>query len=406
MININNKSWNKLRFSDIEKLLSGTDGENFFFEFKSDDETPSKLVKEISAFANTYGGYILLGVNDDLTIGGCTKWTEQRIHTTVHDTITPIPNFDVKKFKHSGQVIYVIKIEEGTMPPYITNKGQIFERVSSGSFPVKESSKLVQLYQKREDQIIQLRNKIEPPSIDLSCNFPNNVFGYLDLGFSVVCSDLTELQKSFYEMNFEPIAKYIRSMSPSFSISQVGYSYLFSFGDVLVKDSNGKNLPMVAGLHNFMEIMEDGSVKCRVVLSGTLNEMNVDISIIGYYICHVFKNVYAMIFGKKFSKIFVHAHKYEKLTVLKQFIPFYNVNSKDGYFFSQFLFKHQRKYGNNLIIGSNRIPHNDYFLIDKKLFSDYKIKYNTENLIAVLFESGYNNLGYIDSLNEIKDTDK
>ena len=80
MVNINNKPWDKLRFRDIEKFLSEADDENFFFEFKSDDEEPKKLIKEISAFANTYGGYILLGVNDDKTIGGCKKWTEQRIH--------------------------------------------------------------------------------------------------------------------------------------------------------------------------------------------------------------------------------------------------------------------------------------------------------------------------------------
>ena len=62
MININNKQWEKLRFSDIEKLLAGTDDETFFFEFKSDKESPAKLVKEVSAFANTYGGYILVPI--------------------------------------------------------------------------------------------------------------------------------------------------------------------------------------------------------------------------------------------------------------------------------------------------------------------------------------------------------
>lgn len=61
MININNKSWDKLRFFDINALLSQADDESFFFEFKADDESPAKLVKEISAFSNTYGGYILLG---------------------------------------------------------------------------------------------------------------------------------------------------------------------------------------------------------------------------------------------------------------------------------------------------------------------------------------------------------
>lgn len=118
MININNKRWEKLRFSDVRKLLSGTDDETFFFEFKSDDEMPQKLVKEISAFANTYGGYVFLGINNDKSIGGCTKWTEQRIHTTIHDSISPTPLFDVKKFRPNGKTVYVIKIEEGNMPPY------------------------------------------------------------------------------------------------------------------------------------------------------------------------------------------------------------------------------------------------------------------------------------------------
>ena len=103
MININNKRWDKITARDIQKVLSGTDDESFFFEFKSDDEEPNKLVKEISALANTYGGYIFLGVNNDKSIGGCEKWTEQRIHTSIHDSLTPTPNFDVRRFKIEGK---------------------------------------------------------------------------------------------------------------------------------------------------------------------------------------------------------------------------------------------------------------------------------------------------------------
>ena len=87
MININNKQWDKLRFSDIEKMLAQTDDETFFFEFKSDEESPAKFIKEVSAFSNTFGGYILLGIRDDKTIEGCKKWTEQRIHATLHGSI-------------------------------------------------------------------------------------------------------------------------------------------------------------------------------------------------------------------------------------------------------------------------------------------------------------------------------
>ena len=58
MININNKPWDKLRSSDILKLLAGTDDETFFFEFKSDDEPPAKLIKEISALMRIRRSFI------------------------------------------------------------------------------------------------------------------------------------------------------------------------------------------------------------------------------------------------------------------------------------------------------------------------------------------------------------
>lgn len=108
-----------------------------------------------------------------------------------------------------------------------------------------------------------------------------------------------------------------------------------------------------------------------------------------------------MIFGDKFSKIFVHAHKYEKLTVLKQFVLFYRLGSMDSeedkLYYTQYLLNHRRKYGNNLIVEGNRIPKTEYMLLDKRLFSDYNIKYNTENLLTELFVSEFFNLGYIDS---------
>ena len=142
MVNINGKPWNKLRAVDIKKYLDNPDScENFFFEYKEDEESTQKFAKEVSAFANTYGGYVLLGVDDDKHILGCTQWTEQRIHTTIHDSLTPTPNFDVKRFILEGKKVLIVKIEEGIMPPYMTNDGKIYERISSGSFPVSKKSK-------------------------------------------------------------------------------------------------------------------------------------------------------------------------------------------------------------------------------------------------------------------------
>lgn len=400
MVNINSKPWEELQFKDIQDYLSDPDSnENCFFEYKIDKVEPAKLVKEISAFANTYGGYIFLGVDDNKNIVGCTAWNEQRIHITIHNGITPTPQFDVKCFSADDKIIYVIKIEEGAMPPYITNKGDICERVSSGSCVVTESGKLNQMYHKRADQLLHIKSQIELPEVE-AAKLPNNVFGYWDFGFSVVTSEQTNLQKNFYTIDLEPIAKYLREINPEFSITRVGYSYVFSMGSATVRTQNGKVVPTAAGVHDFMEIMLDGSVRGRLLLIATPETADVDITSLFYYSSSFLRKVYSLIFGDGYSEIFVYAQKYEKLTVLKQFVPFYKLGTEDSESdknrYREYLENHKRKYGNNLIMTSNRIPKSDYEIIDRKYFDELNMAYNTGNLYRELFYSAFMNLGYID----------
>ena len=99
MVNINGKDWNSLAADDIQTAIAEQDfDESFYFEFKDDRVTTKKLTEEVSAFANTFGGYIFIGVSDKKQIDGCTVWNEQRIHATLHDSITPTPSFGIKKF--------------------------------------------------------------------------------------------------------------------------------------------------------------------------------------------------------------------------------------------------------------------------------------------------------------------
>ena len=402
MVNINSKPWEELQFKDVQDYLSDPDSnENCFFEYKIDKVEPAKLVKEISAFANTYGGYIFLGVDDNKNIVGCTAWDEQRIHITIHNGITPTPQFDVKCFSADDKIIYVIKIEEGTMPPYITNKGDICERVSSGSCVVTESGKLNQMYHKRADQLVHIKSQIELPEVE-AAKLPDNVFGYWDFGFSVVTSEQTNLQKNFYTIDLEPIAKYLREINPEFSITRVGYSYVFGMGSATVRTQNGKVVPTAAGVHDFMEIMLDGSVRGRLLLIATPETADVDITSLFYYSSSFLRKVYSLIFGDGYSEIFVYAQKYEKLTVLKQFVPFYKLGTDDSESdknrYREYLKNHKRKYGNNLIMTSNRVPKSDYEIIDRKYFDELNMAYNTENLYHELFYSAFMNLGYIDQL--------
>ncbi len=401
MININNKRWDKVRGSDIKKVLEGSDDESFFYEFKSDDEEPSKLIKEVSALANTYGGYIFLGINDDKSIGGCKKWTEQRIHATIHDSLTPTPSFDVRKFTIEGKRVFIIKVEEGTLPPYITSKGAIYERVSSGSFPIKDSARLTQLYNKRADQESRIKAKIELGEIDTTIALPNNLCGYIDIGFSVTCSDSTYFQRNYDKLDLSLALPDIVGTN-TFSVSRVGAAYMFTIGRMSSNNGSGNSDCLyIAGLHDYLVVYPDCSATCRILLFSDNNGNDVDISALSIF-TDAFKSIYKLFCGDDFHKIFIHAQRYEALKVIKQFVPVYRIERHFKNIvsdpFQGALENHRAKYGNNLIIQSNRVPYYGYTLVDKQWFDKCKLHYNLDTLIDELLDSSYIHLGYIDPI--------
>ena len=109
-----------------------------------------------------------------------------------------------------------------------------------------------------------------------------------------------------------------------------------------------------------------------------------------------------MIFGKSIAKDFIYAQKYEKLIVVKQFSPFFNIpaniDSENAKALGSYLSEHRSKYGNNLIFEGNRVPKNDFFTIDKRWVSLRRIRYNTDNLVKELFSYEHGLLGFIDPL--------
>lgn len=259
MLNINGKDWMNVEASDVKMLMSEEDfNESFYFEFKDDDVSPNKVMEEVSAFANTFGGYIFIGVDDLKNITGCTKWNEQRTHTTIHDSITPTPSFDVKRFTIDDNIVYVIKIDEGSEPPYITNKGKIYERLSSGSFTIKDSVRLSQIYNKREQILDKMERKVSIAPVPENVN---NVYGYIDIGFSMVTSDIENTVKIFDEVDLNTIAQKNIAKLNTGNLSRIGESIIFALGDLSTKQGY---LP--AHTANFLEIMADGSARMRVLL--------------------------------------------------------------------------------------------------------------------------------------------
>ena len=398
MININGIEWTLLTCEDIQSVISNPDiEESFYFEFKDDRVSTRKFIEEVSAFANTFGGYIFLGISNSKQIEGCTLWNEQKIHTTIHDSITPTPSFDVKRFTFDANVVYVIRIDEGAEPPYITSGGKIYERLSSGSFPINDSSRLSQIYNKREQLLSKTEQKISIPPIHESVS---NIHGYIDTGFSLTISNVREAFDAFNKTDLKAIAREKAAKLSSLNISRIGNSIVFTPGGVSTPKGH---LP--AHTNNFLEIMADGSARMRILL---INNDQSDSSVnmmLPVTILQSYKEIYTKIMGDLFPHKIAYAKKYESLTVRQQFQPvlFYEDYvldlrpdlQKDNERLLEALSSQRKVLGTTTIVTNDRIPKTGLYTIDKRQIQLLGQEYTATSIIDELFFSQFSSIGTI-----------
>lgn len=67
-----------MKLEQIRKLVKQGEGERL--EFKKKANHPDRIINELVAFANTVGGFLFIGVDDDGTISGLKFPEEDRVH--------------------------------------------------------------------------------------------------------------------------------------------------------------------------------------------------------------------------------------------------------------------------------------------------------------------------------------
>jgi predicted HTH transcriptional regulator len=95
-------------------------GEGLTVEFKQRFSSYEKFAKEMIAFANTSGGFILLGVDDDKSIYGIEseKSDLELIKTTAEKYCEPPVDYKIELFEFKKKEILVIEIAESTIKPH------------------------------------------------------------------------------------------------------------------------------------------------------------------------------------------------------------------------------------------------------------------------------------------------
>lgn len=96
------------------------EGENIHCEFKRHFTTPEKIAREMIAFANTKGGYILMGVDDDGSVIGVEseKSEAEMIKDAATNYCEPKIEYKLNYIVHKGKEIVSVTIPESSSKPH------------------------------------------------------------------------------------------------------------------------------------------------------------------------------------------------------------------------------------------------------------------------------------------------
>ncbi|OEK02422.1 2OG-Fe(II) oxygenase [Roseivirga sp. 4D4] len=141
----------------VQRLVAKGEGQRI--EFKKKVNFPEKIIKEVVAFANTHGGKLLLGIDDDGTISG-TRNIEGEVfllEDTIKKLVDPSLDYEVDILKiNQKKGVAIFNIPEGSDKPYGVKEhakadhGTVFVR--SGDESIKASKEMRQILRRRNNE--------------------------------------------------------------------------------------------------------------------------------------------------------------------------------------------------------------------------------------------------------------
>ncbi len=126
----------KLTRSDLKNLIQT--GESTFLEFKHSVASPEKIAREMAAFANTKGGTILIGVEDNGEILGVEGYHEEEFwlnQAAAEECVPEIP-IEIELLNVGERDVLIVKVPEAIEKPiYVKGKQtrQVYVRLKDES---------------------------------------------------------------------------------------------------------------------------------------------------------------------------------------------------------------------------------------------------------------------------------
>jgi predicted HTH transcriptional regulator len=107
----------EMDYLDVKNLAQT--GEGTFLEFKQTTPNPAKIAREMAAFANTKGGMLLIGVDDDRNLIGVDSYQEEGflLKKAADEWCNPVLDIHIELVQFGKRDLMVIKIPEASQKP-------------------------------------------------------------------------------------------------------------------------------------------------------------------------------------------------------------------------------------------------------------------------------------------------
>lgn len=180
-----------MKLNDLKLLIE--EGEGFELEFKRKFSTPIKVAKTLMSFANTKGGIVLFGVDDDRTIIGVNSEKEEMemIQTAANFYCDPPLQPIIDTVPYKGKDVVVVTIEESNHKPHYLNVDDE-EKDGGTRVYIRVNDKTVEA-SKEVVHILQAENPDAPPLRIVIGDSERRLFEYLEKNERITVKQFSKL---------------------------------------------------------------------------------------------------------------------------------------------------------------------------------------------------------------------
>src|SRR5690554_1315226 len=126
-------------------------GEDSRHQFKRDVTNGDRLAAELAAFANSGGGQLFLGVNDDGSIAGLgaadVRRLNQLLGNVASQQVRPPVHPVTENVQTDQGIVIVVEVPNGLAKPYMDNLGRIWVKQGSDKRHVTSREEMQRMFQ-------------------------------------------------------------------------------------------------------------------------------------------------------------------------------------------------------------------------------------------------------------------